>query len=81
MKPCSAGLDWASRNHALCIIDSTGAVVEQFEVAHDAAGLRELLTRLPDISPAGPAEWLASNFISGPKHLPVQFTPARHATA
>ncbi len=43
--------------------------------------LRELLTRLPDISPAGPAEWLASNFISGPKHLPVQFTPARHATA
>ena len=46
MKPCSAGLDWASRNHALCIIDSTGAVVEQFEVAHDAAGLRELLTRL-----------------------------------
>jgi cytochrome P450 len=43
--------------------------------------LRELLTRLPDMSPAGPAEWLASNFISGPKHLPVQFTPARHATA
>ncbi len=42
--------------------------------------LRELLTRLPDISPAGPAEWLASNFISGPKHLPVQFTPALHAT-
>jgi cytochrome P450 len=43
--------------------------------------LRELLTRLPDITPAGPAEWLASNFISGPKHLPVRFTPARHATA
>ena len=43
--------------------------------------LRELLTRLPDMSPSGPAEWLASNFISGPKHLPVQFTPARHATA
>ena len=46
-----------------------------------AADLRELLTRLPDIAPAGPAEWLASNFISGPKHLPVQYTPARHATA
>ena len=25
---------------------------------------------------AGTAEWLASNFISGPKHLPVRFTPA-----
>ena len=46
MKPYSAGLDWASRNHALCIIDSSGTVVEQFEIAHDAAGLRELLTRL-----------------------------------
>jgi cytochrome P450 len=43
--------------------------------------LREVLTRLPDIEPTGPAEWLASNFISGPKHLPVGFTPARRATA
>ncbi len=43
------------------------------------AMLRELLTRLPDIAPAGPAEWLASNFISGPKHLPVTFTPAGRA--
>jgi cytochrome P450 len=40
------------------------------------AMLREVLTRLPDIAPSAPAEWLASNFISGPKHLPVQFTPA-----
>jgi cytochrome P450 len=39
------------------------------------AMLRELLTRMPDVAPAGPAEWLASNFISGPKHLPVRFTP------
>jgi cytochrome P450 len=36
--------------------------------------LRELLTRLPDIEPAGEADWLESNFISGPKHLPVRFT-------
>jgi transposase len=41
-----AGLDWATSNHALCIIDDTGAVREQFEVTHDAAGLRELLARL-----------------------------------
>lgn len=37
--------------------------------------LREILTRLPDIEPAGPAEWLASNFVSGPSTLPVRFTP------
>ena len=38
--------------------------------------LRELLVRLPDMEPAGPVEWLPSNFISGPKHLPVRFSPA-----
>jgi cytochrome P450 len=37
--------------------------------------LRELLTRLPDIEPTGETSWLESNFISGPKHLPVRFTP------
>jgi cytochrome P450 len=36
--------------------------------------LREILIRLPDIEPAGPARWLASNFISGPQRLPVKFT-------
>jgi cytochrome P450 len=34
--------------------------------------LRELLTRLPDLAPTGPTEWLPSTFISGPKHLPVR---------
>jgi cytochrome P450 len=37
--------------------------------------LREILTRMPDISPAGPTTWLSSNFISGPRHLPVRFRP------
>jgi len=31
---------------------------------------------MPDLEPVGPAEWLPSNFISGPKHLPVRFTPS-----
>jgi cytochrome P450 len=42
------------------------------------AMLRELLTRLPDIEPAGDAEWLESNFISGPKRLPVRW-PVRYS--
>jgi len=35
--------------------------------------LREIFNRLPDIQPAGPAQWVASNFISGLRHLPVKF--------
>lgn len=39
------------------------------------AMLREILTRLPDLEPDGPVEWQPSNFISGPRHLPVRFGP------
>jgi cytochrome P450 len=42
--------------------------------------LRELLTRLPDLEPAGPTEWLPSVFISGPRRLPVRFTPVAGTT-
>ena len=36
--------------------------------------LREIFNRLPDIQPAGPAQWVASNFISGLRRLPVKFS-------
>ena len=35
----------------------------------------QLVTRLPDVRPAGEPERLRSNFIGGIKHLPVAFTP------
>jgi transposase len=41
-----AGLDWASRTHAACVIDEHGSVHLQFEIKHDAAGLAELCRRL-----------------------------------
>lgn len=41
-----AGLDWASKTHALCVVDERGGVIEQFEIGHDAAGLAELQRRL-----------------------------------
>ena len=41
--------------------------------------LTEVLTRMEDLQIAAAPEWLASNFISGPKHLPVTFKPARRA--
>jgi cytochrome P450 len=36
----------------------------------------EVLTRLPDLALDGPVVWLPSNFINGPKSMPVRFTPA-----
>jgi cytochrome P450 len=47
-----------------------GAHIARIEIQ---ALLRELLTRLVDVRPTGPTEWLPSTFISGPKHLPITF--------
>ena len=41
-----AGIDWASIDHAVCILDVDGAVLERFFVVHDAAGLKTLIRRL-----------------------------------
>lgn len=49
------GLDWASREHAVCVIDDLGAIHDRFDITHDAAGLRELLARLRRWAP-GPAQ-------------------------
>ena len=37
------------------------------------AMLHEVLTRMTDFRLAAPVEWLASNFISGPKAMPIRF--------
>lgn len=46
MSVCFAGLDWASRTHAVCVIDERGAVRLQFEINHDATGQADLVRRL-----------------------------------
>lgn len=46
MNSVFAGLDWASRIHAVCVIDEHGTVCNQWEVSHDADGLRELVRQL-----------------------------------
>jgi cytochrome P450 len=43
--------------------------------------LREVLTRMDDLEIVGEPEWLASNFISGPKHLDVRFRPGKRLAA
>jgi cytochrome P450 len=49
-----------------------GLHVARIEIA---VMLRELLTRLPNLAPAGRPEPLASNFITGLHKMPVTFTP------
>lgn len=46
MDHCTAGLDWASEAHAICIVDERGTIRESFSVAHDARGLGLLVRRL-----------------------------------
>jgi transposase len=41
-----AGIDWASRAHAVCVVDEHGSVADRFDVTHDQAGLNEALNRL-----------------------------------
>jgi transposase len=45
----SAGIDWASEEHALCVVDTTGAKLAGELFAHDEAGLRELLARMREL--------------------------------
>ncbi len=41
------GPDWGGMAHAVCVIErESGAVADRFAVAHDAAGLRDLQSRL-----------------------------------
>ncbi len=47
-----------------------GANIARLEIV---AMFREVLTRMKDIERTGETTWLASNFISGPTHLPVRF--------
>src|SRR3990170_4322819 len=49
--PFFVGLDWASPEHAVCVIDDTGRVDWQGSAEHSAAGLAELLRRLARFGP------------------------------
>jgi hypothetical protein len=42
----TAGVDWASADHAVAIVDPDGEQTGRFSVAHDKAGLRTMVGRL-----------------------------------
>ena len=41
-----AGIDWATADHAACVVDMTGRVTDRFSAAHDKAGIAALISRL-----------------------------------
>jgi transposase len=49
-----AGLDWASAEHAVCVVDERGAVVARITVEHTADGLADLIRALRSLSPDKP---------------------------
>jgi transposase len=44
--PAYAGIDWATRAHAVCVIAADGSVLEEFEIGHERAGIETLRRRL-----------------------------------
>jgi transposase len=42
----TAGIDWASADHAVAVVDAAGVQRDRFTVAHTASGLRRLVGRL-----------------------------------
>jgi transposase len=44
--PRYAGIDWASAEHAVCLIDDAGGIIERFAVAHRAGDLGAMCRRL-----------------------------------
>ncbi len=47
----TAGIDWGSQEHAVCMLNADGSVLTQFTVPHTAAGLAELVARLARCGP------------------------------
>jgi hypothetical protein len=50
---CHAGVDWSWDTHAVCVVDQDGQVVARFTVAHSAAGLGQLVSRLRRLQVGG----------------------------
>jgi transposase len=44
-----AGIDWASQEHAVCVVDSDGRIVEGRRYRHDERGIRALCGRLVEL--------------------------------
>jgi transposase len=50
-----AGIDWATRTHAVCVVDQTGAIRARFEVPNTGKSFAGLIKRLGKLGVAGVA--------------------------
>jgi transposase len=50
-----AGLDWASKTHALCVVDETGAIKVRFEITNTSKTFTGLIKRLTKLAVEGVA--------------------------
>ncbi len=46
MRSCFAGVDWASEEHACCVVDEDGRIIEGRRYRHDERGITALCRRL-----------------------------------
>jgi hypothetical protein len=46
MEGTSAGIDWASEEHALCVVDAAGGELSAGLFGHEEAGIRQLVARM-----------------------------------
>ena len=53
MDEAFAGIDWASEEHALCVVDESGATLEGELHAHEEAGIEELIARMRALGVCG----------------------------
>ena len=47
------GVDWASEEHAVCVLDDSGRKNSSFVVAHSRDGFDKLIKRLTGLGPGG----------------------------
>ncbi len=49
MEAAGAGVDWATVENALCVVDAAGGRLAEAMFAHDEAGIRELIARMKEL--------------------------------
>jgi cytochrome P450 len=74
-RPDALVLDRPANEHIAFGTGPHGCLGQHLARIEIDAMLREVLTRMSGFELAEPIEWLPSNFISGPKRMPVRFKP------
>jgi len=44
------GIDWASQNHEICLIDADGKTIKQKTIEHSVSGIAQLIDWLEQIA-------------------------------